>query len=85
MVLLLHLVLKYQYYDAINRGDKKIEYRRNILWWRRQIIPNWDSNGGNKVVFHRGYTKTVMTFEIKDVVFNGDTIELHLGARQGDV
>lgn len=86
--LVLHLVLKHQYYDAIDRGEKTVEYRENTEYWRRRIVPKWNSNGGNKVVFHRGwtdYTKKTMTFAIKDVVFNGDTIELHLGARQGDV
>ena len=83
--LVLHLILEYQYYEAIDRGEKTVEYRDNTLYWRRRIIPKWNSNGGNKVVFHRGYTKTTMTFELKDAVFNGGTIELHLGARQGDV
>lgn len=77
---LLHLFLEYQYYDAIDRGDKTIEYRDNTENWRRRIW-KWKTNGGNKIVFHRGYTKQTMTFQNKDVVFDEDTIELHLGER----
>jgi len=78
--LVLHLVLKHQYYDAIDRGEKTVEYRDNTEYWRRRIA-KWNKNGGNKVIFHKGYTKVTMTFLIKDAIFDGDTIELHLGER----
>lgn len=35
--LVLHLVLKHQYYDAIDRGEKTVEYRDNTEYWRRRI------------------------------------------------
>jgi hypothetical protein len=76
----LHLTLKYVYYDAIERGDKNIEYR-DAEYWRERIMKQWNSNGGNIVILHRGYTKTIMTFRVKTLVLNGDTIELHLGER----
>jgi hypothetical protein len=79
--LTLHLVLKHVYYDAIDRGDKDVEYRNNTDYWRKRIMTNWNSNGGNILIFHRGYTKTTMAFRIKMPVFNGDQIELHLGER----
>ena len=79
--LILHLVLKHKYYDAIDRGDKLIEYRDNTPFWRKRITPKWNSNGGNIVVLLRGYTKTIMVFFIKNLVFNGEQIEIHLGER----
>jgi hypothetical protein len=79
--LTLHLVLKHIYYDAIDRGDKLVEYRDNTEYWRKRIMKKWNSNGGNIVVFHKGYTKQTLAFRIASPVFNGDKIELHLGER----
>jgi hypothetical protein len=77
----LHLVLKHIYYDAIDRGEKTVEYRDNTDYWRKRIMTNWNSNGGNIVIFHKGYTKQTMAFRIKMPVLNGAQIELHLGER----
>lgn len=77
----LHLALKHKYYNQIERGEKKVEYRDNTLYWRVRIVKPWCSNGGNTVTFHRGYTNTTMTFKISSLVINGDKIELHLGER----
>jgi len=78
--LTLHLVLKGEYFDAIDEGRKTVEYRDNTPYWRKRIAEKWDSNGGNIVVFHKGYTKIVMMFHIKLLVL-GEQIELHLGDR----
>jgi ASC-1-like (ASCH) protein len=78
----LHLVLKHQYYDAIDKGEKTIEYRDNTPYWRKRINEKWDSNGGNKVTFHKGYTKITVTYQIKMLVLNRGRIELHLGERE---
>lgn len=78
--LTLHLVLKHRFYDAIDQGKKKVEYRDNTPYWRRRIVPKWNSNGGNTVIFHRGYTNQTMRFKIALLVL-GDQIELHLGER----
>ena len=78
----LHLVLKHVYYDQIEKGEKKIEYRDNTHYWRKRIVKPWNSNGGNTVTFHKGYTSTTtMTFRIGLLVLNGSVIELHLGER----
>lgn len=77
----LHLVLKHKYYDAIDRGEQRIEHRDNTPYWRKRIVPKWNSNGGNLVIFHRGYTKTIMVFRIKLLVLGIPKIELHLGER----
>lgn len=54
----LHLVLKYRWYDMINRGEKTEEYRA-ISTWQRRIGENVKF-----VVFHRGYSSVVMKFRI---------------------
>jgi len=62
----------YKWYDAIERGEKKVEYRANTRYWRRRIVDC------RYIVFHRGYTRTTMTFKIKFVALNGPQIEIHL-------
>lgn len=71
-----HLILKYEYYDSIADGRKTVEYRDNTPYWRKRLLD------ADRVTFHRGYTKTTITFGIRYVTFNGQ-IELHLGARVG--
>jgi len=75
----LHLVLKHRYYYATEYGYKKIEYRDNTPYWRKRIVEKWDSNGGNKVTFHKGYTNTTITLGIKHLILSDKGIELHLG------
>lgn len=75
---ILHLILKAKYFNAIERGDKTIEYRDNTPYWQRRIM------GKEIVVFHRGYTKNTITFRIKKVrglFLNHTQIEIHLGER----
>lgn len=70
-----HLILKGEYFDAIERGDKTIEYRSN--YWKKRI------EGKQIVVFHRGYTKRTITFRIRKICdsLNHTEIEIHLGER----
>jgi hypothetical protein len=77
-----HLIVKYEFYDAIERGDKTIEYRTNNHYWRRRIvgIKQDASDQARTVTFHRGYSKETMTFEINYIVL-GEVIEIHLGRR----
>lgn len=79
--LMLHLVLKHCYYDEIDQGKKKIEYRENTAYWRKRIVEKWNCNGGNIVIFHKGYTRTTMTFNVKMLVLGEKYISLHLGDR----
>jgi len=72
-----HLILKHKYYDAIDRGEKTVEYRRNTAYWRRRILDC------DRVVFHRGYSSTTMTFEIAFIAGDEEQIEIHLGKRMG--
>lgn len=57
----LHLVLRYQWYDMVCRGEKTEEYRA-IRTWKRRIGENVKF-----VVFHRGYSSTVMKFKVNGV------------------
>jgi hypothetical protein len=76
----IHLILKAEWYDAIDNGSKRIEYRDNTSYWRPRIT------GAEGVVFHRGYTNTTMRFTITDIkIGTSPQIEIHLGDRQGDV
>lgn len=72
-VYILHLILKYKWYDLIKSGKKKIEYRDHTRYWVNRI---W---GKDFVTFHRGYTSETMTFRIKYVNWGRKTIEIHLG------
>lgn len=56
----LHLVLNAKWYDMIDRGEKKEEYRENTSYWMKRIGKLHDA-----VCFHKGYTNTTMTFAIE--------------------
>lgn len=70
-----HLILKHRFFDLIEQGNKRVEYRDNTPYYRKRILD------ANQVVFHRGYTKQTMTFAILFKAVAGPTIEIHLGLR----
>ena len=64
----LHLVLKRKWYDMIERGEKREEYRDETPYWYTRILNwynKWDSKGvhGKVVSFSRGYRKPTMHFK----------------------
>ena len=68
----LHLVLKRKWWDMIESGEKKEEYRAQSDYWIKRLIDG-EYHGSDKldrykpfenVCFHRGYTNTTMTFRI---------------------
>jgi len=69
-----HLILMYRYYDLIDKGFKRIEYRDLTPYWLKRI------RGKQYVTFHRGYTNKTMTFKIDKLVFS-NIIKIHLGER----
>ena len=72
-----HLILKHKWFDAIDRGEKTVEYRRDTERYRRLI------EGRSFVVFHRGYTNTIMVFRIA-LIFMDEVrkqIRIHLRER----
>ena len=65
----LHLVLKAKWYDMIDRGEKKEEYREVKPYWEKRLIEDSCKSYVNydHVCFHRGYTSTAMTFAVKSI------------------
>lgn len=59
----LHLVLKYKWYDLIERGEKLWEYRDKKPIWKKKI---WDECPVI-IVFHRGYTSTTMSWLVDHI------------------
>ncbi len=69
----LHLVLRYKWYDMIAAGIKKEEYRRMTPYWIKRLVQNATIEGDTNVItfkpythvcFHRAYTSTTMLFEL---------------------
>ena len=58
-----HMVLKSKWYDLISCGEKKEEYRKVCDYWRSRLQKDRDPI--EVVCFHKGYTKTTMSFKIK--------------------
>lgn len=73
-----HLVVKSKWYDLIQEGMKKAEYRDNTEYWRKRI------RGRKFVTFHRGYTKETMTFKIAMITEDEEQILIHIGERIGE-
>ena len=72
---IVHTVLKYEYYDAIDGDNKVIEYRDDTPFWRKRLDTK------KYIVFHRAYTNVTMMFKIKCVEYNWGIIEIYLGER----
>lgn len=66
----LHLSLKAKWYEMIERGEKKEEYREIKPYWIKRLgvegrligFKNYDI-----VKFSFGYTRRIMLFEIKNI------------------
>lgn len=70
-----HLVTKYKWYDLIDRGKKRIEFRDASDYWAKRL------EGATHAIFHRGYTSVTMTWNIKKKVKAFGVFEIHLGKR----
>lgn len=57
----LYLPLKKQWYEMIERGEKREEYREMKPYWQKRLTGRIDA-----VSFSYGYTKRRMTFECAD-------------------
>lgn len=53
----LYLVLKGEWFDKIERGEKDNEYREMKPYWEKRIEKFIDSTEKNDVVLSRGYHK----------------------------
>lgn len=60
----LHLVVTYEWFDMINSGEKKHEYRVFKPHWAK-VFEYWKQY--DTVTFHRGYTRTTCEFVLENV------------------
>jgi len=61
----LHLMLHGKWFDSVNHGDKRIEYRQIKPRWTKQI---WEKRDTLKtLVLHRGYTKNIIVAQIATI------------------
>lgn len=77
----LDLILKAKWYDLIECGAKTEEYREITPYWINRLCEAATDSGicsgdcrndveirhFDEVCFHRGYTKTTMLFQVKDI------------------
>lgn len=83
---ILHLVLKGKWYDMIESGEKKEEYRKMKYYWGKRLLGCKTQFCKGKyfcqecgsacirkkeaykyICFHRGYTSTTITVELKEI------------------
>lgn len=77
----LHLVLKHKWYDMIEEGIKKEEYRKLGSFYKKRI---WDKKDEvENVIFHKGYTNTTLKKKVNEIV--EDTGKTEWGAEKGIV
>jgi len=69
-----HLILKHKWFDLIEKGKKKVEYRKNTAYYRKRLFD------ANNVTLHRRYSNRTMTFEI-ELIVDSNPIEIYLGKR----
>jgi hypothetical protein len=76
----LHLTLKKQWYNLIETGIKTEEYRELKPYWLKRLTCIRDTQFCchkcfEKVVFHYGYTKKTMSFELVNITIGyGNTL-----------
>lgn len=76
VVKILHLILKSVWYDKIDSGNKKSEYRECKPYWDNRLR----NSGYTHVKFRRGYGKyaSTMMFEIKSISITHAINDLNL-------
>lgn len=81
---MLHLVLKYHWYDLISNGVKKEEYREIKPFYEKRIYARFFALASCprcivvrpfKVCLHRGYTNQYMVFQVERLRIGRGRIE----------
>lgn len=85
-IIILHLVLKCKWYDMIDAGIKKEEYRAMNPYWKKRLAEHY-----THICFHRAYTATRLYVELNGITEgygkpewgakNEVTYILHLGKK----
>lgn len=81
---LLHLVLKRKWFDLIDSGEKKEEYRGKTPHWER--IYTWWNKDPSKpyvVAFQRGYNKPSMWFVVDGITLSDQSMKPEWGEPKG--
>ena len=82
--------LAYKWYDEIESGKKRIEYRDITDYWQKHLFKTVTGANGEeddipavRIKFSRGYTKTNMTWTIKWIECDAKEAQyrIHLGKR----
>ena len=92
----LKLVLKKRWFDLIESGEKKEEYRAITPYWCRRILTEDGKTKHDQVIFYYGYAKDrpSMTFKIESIrigqgkaewgaVLGKEYIAIRIGQRLG--
>ena len=66
---IVHLVLKYHWYDMIVAGKKHVEHRSITERWLSMLV----ARPVDAIVFHRGYTSTTVQKDVVHVDLGPDT------------
>ena len=61
----LHLVLTYHWFDEIESGRKRVEYREKKSYWIERVWANREQI--KTVTFSRGYTSKTITFNVDKI------------------
>jgi len=79
-------ILAYRWYDEIESGRKRVEYRDICPYWDHLLWDNGITERIEAIKFNRGYTHTCMTWEVTEICRNEDegVYEIHLGKRLPD-
>ena len=75
----LHLILKTHWFNMIEQGNKREEYRENKPYWNKRLF----SHKYTHVCFHRAYTNETMTYKIESISIGRGRAEW--GAPSSDV
>jgi len=79
----INAALTFHWYDEIDKGSKRIEYREIGPYWDAKLWDNGITERIAAIRFSRGYTNTRMTWEVTKITRNEDegVYEIHLGKR----
>ena len=76
-------VLAYHWYDEIEAGRKRTEYRDVGGYWDKLLWSDGRRGRVKSIKFSRGYTQRKMTWEVRRIDRNEEdgVYEIHLGKR----
>lgn len=61
----LHLTLKKKWFDMIQSGEKKEEYRTLKKYWRKRFVKFCNGNEPMQIIFRNGYSSRSRKLTVK--------------------